>query len=185
MQIKVLISFISRLSQRERIILYATMGVVSLVLLDRIILTPILDKINSLDQTIRAQEESIEQSLLIVTQEKRIEEETGQYASYLSKSETEEKVITAFLQEIETLAKKSSLYLVDIKSSGKNIDGTVIQYFVKLNFEAQMEQVIDFFYIVTNFEKLVKIEGYQLRPKSIGSSIVVGSITISKSIIYE
>lgn len=185
MQIKFLISFISRLSQRERIVFYVTIGVVSLVLVDRMILTPILDKINHLGAAIRSQEETIEQSLIIVTQEKRIEAESDRYAIYLSEPETEEKVATAFLKKIENLAKKSSVYVVDIKSSGKKVDGDIVRHFVKLNFEAQMEQVINFFYNVTNFEQLVKIEGYQIRPKSEGSSIIICSISISKTIIYE
>jgi len=185
MQIKFLISFISKLSPRERIVFYATIGVVSMVLLDRMMVTPILNKINSLSEAIRSTEEEIEQSLIIVTQEKKIEGEASQHSSYLSKPEAEEKVITAFLKEIETLAKKSSVYLVDIKSSGRNVDGEVVKHFVKLNFEAQMEEIINFFYNVTTLEQLVKIEGYQVRPKSEGSSIIVCSISISKTVIYE
>jgi len=75
--------------------------------------------------------------------------------------------------------------LTDIKSSRKNVEGTVVHYFVKLNFEAQMEQVFNFFYNITIFDQLIKIEDYQIRPKSEGSSIIVCSISISKTIIFE
>ena len=53
MNIKSLLSFVTKLSPRERIIFYATVGVVSLVLLDRFILSPILNKISFLDQSIQ------------------------------------------------------------------------------------------------------------------------------------
>jgi len=185
MQIKSILSFVTRLSKRERTIFFLTVGVVSLVLLDRMILSPILDKVSSLGETIQEKEEAIEQSLLIVNQEKRIKGESDLYTSFLSEPQTEEKAITAFLKEIETLAKKSSIYLTDIKPSRKNVEGAVVYYFVKLNFEAQMEQVFNFFYNVTNFDQLIKIEDYQISPKTEGSSVIACSISISKTIILE
>src|SRR3989338_6340109 len=100
MNLKSILSFVSKLSKRERLIFYVTIGIVGFVLLDRLIISPILTKISYLNETIRIQEESIEQSLLIVTQEKRIEKEASQYSSYLSQSQTGEKAITAFLKEV-------------------------------------------------------------------------------------
>jgi len=185
MNIKSILSFITRLTKRERMIFYTTVGIISLVLLDRTMLSPILDRVNSLGEAIRAKEESIEQSLLIVNQEERIEGESNLYTSFLSEPLTEEKTITKFLKEVETLAKRSSVYLIDIKPTGKDVEGAVVQHFVKLNFEAQMEEVFNFFYNVTNFELLIKIEDYQIRPKSVGSSVIVCNIVISKTIILE
>lgn len=182
---KSVVAFVSRLSKRERMIFYVTISIIALVFIDRLILTPIFDRINNLSEAIRSQEEAIEQSQLIVTQEKRIKRESSLYTSFLSKPQAEEKAITAFLKEVETLAKKSSVYLIDIKPSGKDLDDETVQYFVKLNFEAQMEQVINFFYNVNHFEQLIKIESYQIQSKSTGSSVVVCSATISKSIISE
>ena len=183
MNIQSIVSFVSRLSKRERTIFYATVFVISLVLLDRLVLSPILSKINELDTTIRSEEEAIKQSLLIVTQEDRIATESKQYVSYLSEPQGEEKELTAFLKEVENIAKKSSVYLVDIKPAGSNVDGIATRYFVKLNFEAQMEQVLHFFYSITNHEQLLKIEAYEISPKSEGGSVVTCSTSISKAII--
>lgn len=182
---KSVLSFVAKLSGRERVIFYATVTVVILVLLDRVILTPIISRISYLNETIRVQEEGIEQSLLIVNQEKRIEDETNRYATFLSQSQNEEKDTTVFLQEVETIAKKSSIYLTDIKPSGKGVKGDATQYFLRLSFEAQMEQVFNFFYNVSNYEQLLKIEEYQIRPKSAGSSVIICSMSISKSIILK
>ena len=185
MQIKAIMAFISRLSKRERIIFYATVIAVALVLSDRLILAPILSKIEELNATIRSEEEAIEQSLVIITQEGRIEKESEQYASYLSKPEVEEKIITAFLKEVENLAKQSSVYLIDIKPAGQDADGTSTRYFAKVNFEAQMEQVVNFFHSITNAEELLKIESFEISPKTAGGSVVTCSSSISKAIIPE
>ena len=185
MNIKWIVSFISRLSKRERTIFYVTVFVIGLVLLDLLILSPILSKIDELNETISLQEEEIEQSLLIVTQEKRIEGESKLYVSYLTQPEAEEKEVTKFLKEVENIAKKSSVYLVDIKPAGKDVDGVSTRYFVKLNFEAQMEQTFHFFHNITNFQQLLKIEGYEIRPKTEGTSVITCSASISKAIIPE
>ena len=185
MDIKSILSFISRLSKRERTILYVTVFVVGLVLLDRLILSPILSKIQELNETIILQEETIGQSLLIVMQEKRIEGESKQYISYLSQPEAEEKEVMAFLKEVENIAKKSSVYLIDIKPAGKDVDGVSTWYFVKLNFEAQMEQVFKFFHNITNFEQMLKIKEYKISPKTAGTSVITCSVSISKAIIPE
>jgi len=185
MNIKSIVSMVSRLSKRERTILYVTLGVLSIVLLDRVIVSPILVKINNLGEAITDQEEAIEQSLLIVTQEARIKKESGRYAPFLSKPQAEEKIIAAFLKEVETLAKKSAIYLTDIKPSGQGEEGAAKQYFLKIAFEAQMEQVFNFFYNVTNFEQLIKVEGYQIKSKFGGSSVVTCTMSISKTIVLK
>jgi hypothetical protein len=185
MNFKKIVSYISRLSKRERMIFYATIFVIGLGLLDRLVLSPILAKIQELDETISIQEDAIEQSLLIVMQEKRIEGESKQYVSYLSEPEGEEKAVTAFLKEVENTAKKSSVYLIDIKPAGKNVDGVSTRYFVKLNFEAQMEQVFNFFHSITNSKDLLKIESYEINPKTEGTSVVTCSTSISKAIIPQ
>ena len=120
-----------------------------------------------------------------VMQEKRIKGESKQYASFLSKPETEEKEVTKFLKEVENIAKQSSVYLVDIKPAGKDVDGVATRYFVKLNFEAQMEQIINFFHSITNFKNLLKIEGYEIMPKAEGTSVVTCSASISKAVMSE
>jgi hypothetical protein len=185
MSVKSIVSFISRLSKRERAIFYVTAFIVGLVLLDRFMLSPILAKISDLDEAIGLREELITQSLLIVTQEKRIERESSRYAPYLSVPQEEEKEKTAFLKDVENIAKKSLVYLIDIKPAGKDAGGGSTRYFVKLDFEAQMEQVFNFFYGVTHFEQLMKIEGYQIKPKTEGSSIVTCSMSVSKAVIPQ
>jgi len=185
MNFKTIVSFVTKLSKRERIIFYVTVSLVSLVLVDKFILSPIFNKISYLTEIINEQEESIQQSMLIVTQEKRIKDETKRYALYLSKPQTEEKQITEFLKEIENIAKRSSVYLVDMKPSNTLVESNSTQYFVRLNFEAKMEEVMNFFYHVSNYKQLIKIEEFLLKPKTEGSNIISCTLSISKSIVPE
>lgn len=179
------LSLLSRLEKRERLILYVTMGIVSLMLLDRFVVSQIFAKISQLDETIEHQKDLIRSSFVIATQEKKILSEIKEYESYFSVPESEEKENTAFLKEVENYAKDSSVYLIDIKPSGKKEMGSSRQYFLKLECEALMDQVFNFFYVIENSRKLLRIEGYQLSPKTEGSSIITCSVSISKTMIYK
>ena len=185
MNLQSIVSFVTKLSKRERTIFYVTIAIVGLGFMDKFILSPIFKKITHLTEVIDEQEKEIRQSMIIVSEEDRIEEETKIYKSYLSASQTEEKAITEFLKEVENIAKQSSVYLVDMKPTAKSEDGASTKYFVRLNFEAQMEQVMNFFYYVSMFQQLIKIDEYQLRPKTEGSSIISCDLLISKAVVPE
>lgn len=185
MNLKSILSFVAKLSKRERTIFYMTVAVVGLGVMDKFVLSPILHKITHLTEVIMQQEEEIKQSLIIKSEENRIVEETKAYKPYLSQALTEEKTITEFLKEVENIAKQSSVYLIDMKPTVKNEDVASSKYFVRLNFEAQMEQVMNFFYHVSTFNQLIKIEEFQLRPKTEGSSIISCDMSISKAIVLE
>lgn len=178
-----LIAFLSRLKPRERAAFYATVFVVGLMLLDRLILSSIFNKMKTLDEKVKIEEDLIKKSLMISSQEKKIFDESELYMHYLSAPASEEQENTTFLKEIENFADETVVYLVNIKPSGKKVTGTSKQYFLKLDFEAQMEQVFRFFHNIENSDKLFKIESYQLAPKTEGSSVVTCSMSISKVII--
>lgn len=177
------LSFVTKLEKRERMILYVTLTVVVLVFLDRVVLSQIFLRIHRLDRKISEQEERIRNSLIITTQEDRILKEWAFYKPYLSVADTEEKEITTFLKEVENYAKDSAVYLVDIKPSGKKEQGMTRQYFLKLQFEGLMEQVFNFFYVIENSKELLNIDTYQIQPKTENSSIVTCSMSVSKTII--
>ena len=173
-------SFLARLSKREKLVFYATLGAVAFVLLDRLLLGPILSKVDQLDQDIKLEEEAIKNSLSILTQEKKITDERDKYTPYLSDQESEEKEKISFSKEIEDMAKKSSVYLVGIRPTGEKDESIGKRYFLDIELEAQMEQIFSFFYAIESSSKLFKIEKYYIRPKSAESSIATCSMSISK-----
>jgi Tfp pilus assembly protein PilO len=176
-------SFLSRLSQHERFVFYGAAFIVGVALLDQLILSPILSKINRLNEDITIFKETVQKNIVIISQEERILEERKHYAPYLSRPQSEEKEVTTFLKEIETEAKDSSVYLVDIRPSGQTEEGSSKQYFLEIEFEAQLEQVLRFFHAIETADKLFKIERYRIRPKTEGSRIAACSASVSKTII--
>jgi Tfp pilus assembly protein PilO len=172
---------LSRLSKREKFIVYAASFFIIMTILDRTVINPIYSKINSLNNQIKDRQASIAQDLHILAQKDRILNESKKYASFMDGTQPEEETVTGLLKEIENIANKSSLYIVDMKPSGlKEEKDNTRKYLVNLNCEGQMEQIMDFMYNIENSNMLLTIERYQISPKSRESSVAQVTMTISK-----
>jgi len=180
---KKLYAIFARLSKRERMILGGSMIFISLAAVDRLILGPIILKTKSLHQEIQGQKDTIRKSLHILAQKDRITKEITHYNSYVTSVRSEEEEAVFLLQDLEEMANKSSVYVIDIKTAGLKTADIFKKFLVRLNIEAQMEQLMDFFYSIENSKKLLKIEKYDLKPKTEGSSILRCSMTISKAVL--
>ena len=172
--------FLSRLSKRERFILYGTVCIVLLLVLDRLVIYPIFSKMDELNKEIKKKEVDIRKNLRILAHKDSILEERKRYASFLTSSKSEEEEMTSLLKEIEGLANNSSIDLVDMKPAGLQKEGSSERYVINLNCEADMENIVDFMYSIENSEKLLSIEKYKISPKSKDSEIAKCSITIFK-----
>jgi DNA-directed RNA polymerase subunit F len=180
---KKIYAFFSNLSRREKIIFYVALGFLTLTILDRLIIYPVLSKIKSLNEEIRIEKTQIKKDLHILAQKERILKETKKYARYSIQDLSAEEVATALLKEIGDLANKTAVYLVDIKPTGVKEGSVFRKYYVSLSCEAQMEQIFNFMYKLESSNSLLRIEKYNISPKSEGSSIARCSIIISKTAI--
>lgn len=178
-------TFLKRLSGREKIVFYAAVFIVSLMTFDRFIISPIFTKMDSLNTETEEKEASVRKNLRIISHEERIIAEKAKYGGFLKSFNTEEEEITALLKEIEALASKSSIYLVDMKPRGLKTTGAASKYVISLNCEAQMEQIMEFMYYIENSKRLLTIDRYEISPKSRESSIASCSMSISKLILPE
>lgn len=180
-KLQFLVKFISKLSKKEKALLYAAVFVGLVVLLDRAIIYPVYAKIRSLHTQIKEKEFTIVKEMRILAMKDKIAGEAKKYSSYAGVALSEEEEITTLLKEIESLANKSSLYVVDMKPAGaKEEKDKSKKFLVSLSCEGQMEQIMDFMYNVENSKSLLSIERYQISPKSRESSVATSSMTISK-----
>ncbi|MDD5466054.1 MAG: GspMb/PilO family protein [Candidatus Omnitrophica bacterium] len=175
-------TFFTRLPKKEKAILYAVVFFVSLVILERLIISPVFSKMKSLDKEIQAKESGIRGNLRILAQKDRILAENAKYSSFLNSSEPGEDQAASLLKEVEDYADKASVYLIDMKPSSVKETGASKKYLINLNCEAQMEQLVIFMYNIENSKELLTIERLQISPKAKESSIAKCSMVISKTI---
>ncbi|MFA6216151.1 MAG: hypothetical protein WDL87_00655 [Candidatus Omnitrophota bacterium] len=174
---------ITRLSKREKMVLYAAIAVLSLTAMDRLMVSPFLSKMKSLDSDIQKKEKEIKNALHVLGLKNRITAEILQYASYVGGTQSEEEQVTLLLKEIEVLTSKSSVYLIDMKPAGAKNIGSCVKYMVTVNIEAAMDKLIDFMYIIESSSKLLTIQKYQISPKTEGSNVAKCTMTIFKTVI--
>ncbi len=180
--IQLFYDFFSRLSKNEKKLFYLAVLFVSLVLFDVLIISPIFSKMKFLDKEIRDKSFGIKKYSHILSQKDRISAERDKYNSFAASMKSEDEEITVLLKEIETMAEKSSVYLVDMKPVESKGTGEQNKYLVNINCEAQMEPLVTFMYSIENSTRLLTIDRYEISPKSKESSIVKCSMSISKII---
>lgn len=178
-----LFSILAHLSKREKFIFYSALIFMSLAFLDRMVINVSLNKIKSLDKEIEVKESEIKNYLKILAQKNRIQIQSANYSSYLGGEKSENEEFTVFLKEIESLANKTEIYLIDMKPAGTKDLGNSKKFLINLNCEAKMGQLVTFMYSIETSNKLLTIDKYQISPKSKDSSLAKCSMVISKLVI--
>ena len=171
------------MSKREKFILFGTIFVVSAAFVDRVIVHSLSQKISGLEKQIKERETEIRKDLAIMARQKTIELQQANYKSYVGARDSENEEFTVFLKELENIASKSKIYLVDMKPSGTKAMGDTKKYMVNLNCEGEMEPLVEFMYNLENSNKLMTVEKYQLSPKSKDTDTAKCSMLISKLVI--
>jgi len=178
-----LLSTIAHFSKREKIVLYGAIIFVSLALADRLIVRTFWSLTSGLDKQIQDKESQIKTNLKILAQKQRIEIQRTNYVSYLGGLTSDNEEFTAILKEVEILAKKAGIDLVDMKPGGVKETGTSKKYQITLNCEGSMEKIMEFMYNIETAKKLFTVEKYELTPKSKDTALVKCSMTVSSLIL--
>lgn len=180
-----LLALFTKRSAREKVVVCIAALAISAVFVDRVIVTSLSGKMKELDTQIAAREAEIRKDLRIIAQKRRIEIQHVNYKPYLGTMSTENEEFTAFLKEVDTLARDNSIYVVDLKPTGTKEIGGAKQYLINLNIEAGMPSLVKFMYGVEDSKKLMTVEKYQLSPKSKDSATAKCSMLISKLVIPD
>ena len=178
--------FFEKLSKKEKTLLFITLGLVSLMLLDAFVLGPILSRSSIMDAEIQAKEQTIKRNLRIISFRDSIEAEYAGYQSYLdSADKVREEIIGDLLRKIEVIAKKQSIGIINIQP-GDIIENPVFQeYKTSLECEGAFADVLGFMRDLEESEFLFKITRYSMTPKSKGGEVIVCQMDISRVFITE
>jgi Tfp pilus assembly protein PilO len=184
-KLKFILNFLSRLSRREKTIFYVAAAIVSLTLADRLLLAPVIQKIDNQASEIENKEKGIERMSFILAQKDRIIAESAKYIQFLTKTRSTDEEATTILKEIEAIANDNSMYIVDLKPIGFRDSAQMKKYMVSITCEGQMGNVFGFMYNLESSPQLLRVERCEIVPKSKESSIASSTLMISKIIFYS
>jgi hypothetical protein len=181
---KKILSFIAKLSKREKIFFYLTVAVVAASFIWRLILIPIISRIKSLDTEIAEKGKTLRNSLQILARKDKIEEEGKKYRLYLEKLFPEKPVsedenVVAFLKEVEVMVKNSDINLLNIKPIGSEEVAPFQKETLSLECEAPLERIFALFSQIECSTQILRVEKFHLTPKGKESSVARCSIEIS------
>ena len=175
--------FYTKLSATEKKIFWLTMMVVGFMFVDRVIVLPVATTLTTLNTSLREQESSIKKSMNVLLHKDGIVAESHEYAAYSVEAKNPEEEMVGLLKEVEVVAEKTGVNLIYVKPANVKDEKGIKKYYCTLEFEAPMEQVATFFHGIESSTKLLKIEKYQIQPKSKESSIARCSVTIYKTVL--
>jgi len=175
--------FFSRISKREKYILYASIVVVLFVLIDRAVLSPVTRVLGSLDKQISAQEGEMEKSVRILNSEDSIVAEYRKTAQNLKKTSSNEEEISVLSSEIEELARKTSVLIKNIKPLSLEESDLYVKYKIDVEAESEMPYLMDFMYQLEKSPQLIKVDKITLSPQKKNSPVLKASFVVSKSLI--
>jgi hypothetical protein len=178
-----LLNTIAHFSKREKLIFYGAIIVVSLALVDRLIIRTFFGLNAGIVEQIQDKETQIKTDLKVLAQKQRIEIQHTNYVSYIGGHNTDNEEFTIILKEVEVLANKAGINLVDMKPGGVKEAGSSKKYQITLNCEGLMEKIVEFMYNIETAKKLFTVEKYELTPKSKDTAIAKCSMTISSLIL--
>ena len=181
---RALAKFYAKLSKGERRVLFVTLLLLGLVFTDRVIVMPITTTLSSLSQNVREQEASIRKSMNMLLHRDSIVAESKEYMSYSVEAKNAEEEMVGLLREVESVAEKSGVSLIFVKPGAIKEEKETKKYYANLECEGPMEQVATFFHDIESSNHLIKIEKYQIQPKSKDSSIARTTVAVYKTVLF-
>ncbi len=182
---KALAKFYAKLKTGERRILAVTILFAGFAFVDRVIVMPITSTLSTLDQSVKDQETAIRKSMNMLLHKETITAETKEYESYSIEAKNPEEEMVGLLREVESVAGKSGVSLLYVKPGTIKDEAGTKKFYANLEYEGPMEQVATFFHDIENSAQLIKIEKYQIQPKSKGSSIARCTVSVYKTVLIK
>ena len=174
----------SKLSKRQRILLYVAATIVFFVSLDRLVYHPIVSRINELDQEILLKENQLRRNLRNMAARETVHKAYSAYASYALTAGSDDEKIAALLNELEGLARKSGLSLVAVKPRPSTKIDIGKQYPVEVEVETEITPLIKFIYDLHSSQNFLRVKKLRLAPKGSRTPDLKGYLLISKTMVH-
>ena len=176
-------SWVAHLSKREKLLFGATVAFLTITFSDQLVVRPILNTFGSLNQQIADSKTEIRRNLRYLAEKEKIMGQEKLYSSYSVEAKSAEEETVQLLKHVEELANHAGINLLYAKPGGEKTEGRTKRYYVNLECEAKMEQLIQFFHLVENSTRFLKIEKYTIQPSSTDSKVARSAVTIFKTVV--
>ncbi len=173
----------SKLSKREKYVLYISAVVIVAVFFDKIVIKPLMQRIETLNKEIFIHEKRLQKSLYLLSEEKLIIKEHNKYTKNLKQVSSDGEEKSRLLAEIEKTARKSSVALKDVKLGTTEKAGPYTKYTVEVVGESKIAYLMDFIYQLEMSPRILKVRNFYLAPIKEHSETLRAQMTITETLI--
>lgn len=172
------------LTQREKIIFYLAIAIVTFSIVFNFFLAPLVNKISTLHREIRTTRQKFKKYIRLLAQKDQLRDKYNQLTLQFRLPEAGSDALVGVLSELENLARDTNIRLVDVRpqSEGKGDLSQGIR--VDLRTEGTMESYLKFIYGIENSLLLLEIKKFQLSTK-VNSLTLDGNFSISQLSLKE
>jgi len=177
-----MMDFFSKLAKKERIGLFVASVVVLITLADRLVISPIRGMVGKLNREIEMCEEELRRDIMSLNEKKAITKEYEKYTQYVTKAGSDEEEVSKILAEIEEIARKSEVNLVDITPQAPREVDFYREYAAEIEVEGRTASIVSFLYRLSNSTLLLRAQKLRINLKtsdSVGAFVLVTKILIS------
>jgi hypothetical protein len=182
-QLNDLVARFSKLSPRQRRLVYVAAAIVGLAVLERVIYAPISHRFYELDQEIVAKENQLRRNLKNLATREEVLKAYAPYTAYVSPAGSDEETTGRVLKEIEELARKSGLALLNVRPKPATKVDVGKHYPVEVELDTQMGPLIKFIHGLHGSKQLMRVKQLRLDPKGGRGPQVKVYLLINKSVI--
>jgi Tfp pilus assembly protein PilO len=173
----------SNLSSRERIMAGAGIAVVSLLLLDKVAIGPLLNNARKINRDALRLEEEIRTQNRILARKPQIMAESQAYKDYLSDDSPEQVSMASLLREIETLGRQSGVTLGAVKPVEGGSSEINQEFAIEVEFRATLAQWVHFVYLIESSSAFFHIDRAKIDRASDELNLLQSSIRLVTKIV--
>lgn len=170
----------SSISKREKSLISITVLVIACSIIYIFVVEPLYKKFNELNQQIEIKQVRLTKNLKLMKEKDIITEEFKKYGEKLKVKGSDEEEMASVLSEIERIGKTTGIYLKDVKPQRIKDMSFYKILLVEIKFQADTQNLSKFIYSLQTSASLLKVKRLQVDIKGGESSLLEGTLQISK-----
>jgi Tfp pilus assembly protein PilO len=174
---------LSGLSKRQRTLLALAVAVVAIAALERLVYAPVVGRLAELDQEILLKENQLKRNLKNLATREAVLNAYAPYSAAVPTAGSPDETIGGLLAEIEELAGKTGLALVNVRPKPATKVEVGKQYPVDIEFDTEMGPLMRFIHGLHSSKHLLRVSQLRLDPKAGAGSPVKVYLLINKTVI--
>ena len=179
-----MIKTFSKLTEREKKIGYAVIGLLVVLMVYHGVWRPLANKFSSLNDEIFSMQMKLRKAKIFLRQKEEITEEIKKYPNLQQlDARKDEEEIASLLKFIEEQARTASVNLSDVKPQQVSGDKVSKRYVVELTGESGIKELIQFIYNLQYSAQMLKVEKVDMIPKEEGSTTLKTSLMVTRVVV--